>query len=268
MNEKTTQETRKINAEQKEVYKHVENTSVKTLLDMYSGVLEKIITRGTINVLDIGGGNGSFSLALKQKIAQTQCLYTHTHTQRVILLDNTKYESWDEREKKEAIEFISGSVYELESLFEKGFFDIIFINRTLHHLVFENWSKTIKGYDFLLAQVYAVLKDDGYLCVTEETAESYVKDCAASFIIYNLTSCKLKPVVKICKSLDGKSAGVGVCFLSDRSWKRIFRKNKFNIESETDGTKRKLRLYYRFLLLLREYRYIKGYVLRKQEYTE
>jgi SAM-dependent methyltransferase len=249
------QNTRIINSYQKEQYTSAEISACNKLIEMYIPTFESVGNRETINILDIGGGNGSFSLTLKQ--------YFSPKAVFINILDSIKYDSWDDYGKNENINFFLGSAYELESLFQNGFFDIIFINRTLHHLVFDKWRETIKGYNKLFSQIHNILKDDGYLCVTEETAESYIKDRATSYIIYKLTSCKFKIIVKLCKKLDGKSAGVGVCFLSNKSWKDIFTRSNFIVEREINGEKRKIKLYWRFLLLLKNYFFFKGYVLRK-----
>jgi len=248
-------ETRKINDYQREKYEEFEIMASRKLFEIYSPVINKLKNNETINILDIGGGNGNFALMVTSHFSEAQCSY--------YVLDNTRYNSWEENSENPNLNFVLGSAYELETMFANDFFDVIFVNRTLHHLVFDTWRETVKGYDTLFSQISNVLKDDGYLCITEETAESYVHEKAGSYIIYKLTTCKFKPIISLCKKLNGKSAGVGVCFLSDKSWRAIFANHNFVVENVTVGKKRKIKFYWRICLLLKEYFFDKGYILRK-----
>jgi len=81
----SAQKTRAINDFQKEKYKDSEIGASQRLLEMYRGVLDSFKNRETVNILDIGGGNANFALAVNQYLAQSKNQY---------ILDNTEYDSY------------------------------------------------------------------------------------------------------------------------------------------------------------------------------
>jgi ubiquinone/menaquinone biosynthesis C-methylase UbiE len=228
-----------INSRQKELYETYEEGSAKIYLDNYSSVLEKIKTKDEIKILDIGGASGHYAMELYNYLAEKK--------RKITVLDSAKYETW-ERYSKE-IEFIEESVDNIENLFSENTFDIVFANRVFHHLVRGTWKETIDGIKKTTREIYQIVNNDGWLCITDHFYNGMMYDKSSSRIIYGLTSCPLSAVVKMCKKLGAESAGVGVCFLSRKTWITYLEDAGFKIEKINENKKElKLKLYKKILL--------------------
>lgn len=66
-----------------------------------------------------------------------------------------------------------------------------------------------------------VLKPDGKVGIIDNFNDGFLWDQASSRILYFLTTTKNPFIVKVCKKMDSKSAGVGVCMISRKMWHRL-----------------------------------------------
>jgi ubiquinone/menaquinone biosynthesis C-methylase UbiE len=208
-------------------------------------LLEKLKQKGNIKILDIGGASGYFSFALCNYFAEIEC--------EIIVLDNTRYSTWSEFGDK--LKFVENTASNLRKIFSENTFDLIFANRVFHHFVKDSWNNTITGIEDIMDQISAILKTDGYFCITDYFYDGMLFDTSASKIIYSLTSCKMPLLVRIFRKIEAKSAGVGVCFLSKKMWVNSLNKNGFLIDRIYEGHKLKRGLFreiiYKFILFIK-----------------
>lgn len=228
-----------INSHQKELYETYEEGSAKIYLDNYSYVLEKIKTKDEVKILDIGGASGHYAVELYNYLAGRK--------RKITVLDSAKYDTWEKYSTE--IEFIEESADNIEKLFSENTFDIVFANRVFHHFVRGTWKETMKGIRETTREIYKVLNKDGWFCITDHFYNGMAYDKSSSRIIYGLTSCSLPVIVKVCKRLGAESAGVGVCFLSQKTWINYLEDAGFKIEKMNENKKElKLKLYKKLLL--------------------
>jgi ubiquinone/menaquinone biosynthesis C-methylase UbiE len=128
---------------QRKEYEKYEKDTADNLVKQYAAFLEKIKQKDNIKILDIGGASGHFSLALYNYFSKKNC--------EITVLDNTRYNTWNEFGNR--IKFVEDSVDNLEKIFLKNTFDLVFANRVFHHFVKENWRNTITGITDIMMQI-------------------------------------------------------------------------------------------------------------------
>jgi ubiquinone/menaquinone biosynthesis C-methylase UbiE len=223
--------TKIINEHQRIQYENMEKEISKGLLLEFDDILSKYKNNNSIKILDIGGASGNFALTVKEYFAGINC--------EVIVIDNTKFETWTEFSNK--ITFIETSVDNLDTVFKENMFDIIFANRVFHHFVRESWKETVCGMKSIMGKIYKTLKQDGHLCIVDHFFDGMLFDKISSKLVYTISSCTFKPILAISKRIGVESAGIGVCFLSYNMWIELLRENNFIIErlKRTDNERMK-----------------------------
>ena len=169
--------------------------------------------------LDIGGGNGVFTDRLLDKYPKSQA----------ILLDNaTNLIEINKHNPRKKI--ILDSAENLEIYLKENHVDLIFINWVLHHLVSDSYSKTRHN----VLNILKTVKNNPnvkYFAVFENMYNGILFDNLPSKIIFYLTS--LKSIKAIVRRMGANTAGVGVAFLSKKTWTNIFTnvfgKNSFEV---------------------------------------
>lgn len=134
------------------------------------------------------------------------------------VLDSARYQQWDDEPFKSTVHYVCNSVENLLEIFEKETFDIVFANRVFHHFVDKTYKKTLSGMQRAMAAISIILKKDGILCIQDEFCDGFLFDGATSWIIYHLTRIKNPTLSSIFLKMGAMSAGVGVCFLSEKMW--------------------------------------------------
>jgi len=234
----------KINLNQKEYYGAIERNSIDFYAKKYQVYLEQFKEKKDLKILDIGGASGMFASYLSDVFKDNNC--------EVYVLDSTKYEEWEDSERN--VRYIEDTVENLSQHFQKSSFDIIFMNRVVHHLVYNSWTKTHIMMAELLKDISGILKSDGRLFICDHFYNGFIFDNAPSFLIYKLTSCKIPFIVKLCKAFKAESAGVGVCFLSQKNWDRLLNKADLTIENAIFGSKGIKKIQH-YLLFIGSYSY-------------
>lgn len=110
-------------------------------------------------------------------------------------------------------------------LFEENTFDLVFANRVFHHFVEKRYKQTLEGMDKALFAIARILKPEGMLCIMDHFYDGLIFDGAASRLIYGYTSIRNPVLASIVKKLGAMTAGVGVCFQSEKMWIRRVEKN-------------------------------------------
>jgi ubiquinone/menaquinone biosynthesis C-methylase UbiE len=238
--------TQVINEHQKSKYGNCEKGDAENLIIKYEFVLEKVKSNTEINILDIGGASGHFAVGLYNYFYGKNC--------KITVIDATQYDTREEYSDK--IIFRKESVNNLNRLYTNEYFDLIFVNRAFHHFVATTWDETIRNITDIMRQISILIKKDGYLCIADHFYNGLFFDVSASKMIYKLTSCKIPLIVKIFRSIDANSAGVGVCFLSKIMWYKIFEKNNLDVIYIKEGHRLKRNglkmLIYRICLLIKD----------------
>lgn len=211
-----------INDSQKKLYEKYDLEGSRRYLDRYLDKLEAFTDRKNIKILDIGGASGHFALLLKEFFSENNV--------EVYVVDNTRYDTWSEDELGKDIHFVHDSVEHLDVIFEDNTFDIVFANRVFHHFILDSWRKSLNEMESYLWMINGILKPDGMLFVMDHFYNGMVIDSATSFWIYTLTSVKNPAFAKIVKKLGAMTAGVGVCFQSEKMWIERIQKCGFEIK--------------------------------------
>ena len=235
-----------INEHQKSLYESFDVNGCKNQLLQYQPYLDRFQNRHDLKILDIGGGSGNFAFHVKQYFSNTAV--------DAYVLDSTSYDSWNDNLLGREIHFICDSVENMDQLFCENTFDIVFVNRTFHHFVDRTWLKSLAGISKYLISINRLLKSDGALLIMDHFCDGLIWDSAASFLVYTATSIKNPIISKVVRKMGGESAGVGVCFQSEKMWIQRIRKAGFQIEAMEKRDADKMNLIKKTLLLLKGYK--------------
>lgn len=235
-----------INEYQKNIYKSFDVNGCKRYLLRYQNYLERFSDKKGLKILDIGGGSGYFAFTIKEHFSEAN--------PEVYVVDSASYDSWSSDCLGKDVHFICDSVENLNQLFENNTFDIVFANRTFHHFIDSSWKKSLHGMSNYLNSINNILKPDGALLIMDHFYDGLIFDTAASFLIYTATSIKNPVLSKFVKKMGGESAGVGVCFQSEKMWKTRIENAGFFIETIEKRKPDKLNTIKKLVLLIKNAR--------------
>lgn len=234
-----------INTHQQLLYEQYDKNTASEEINSYAEILNKYRSRGKLRILDIGGASGNFALSLAE--------YFDLDTQ-IFVLDNMEYATWQNEAYKSKITFIHDSVEHLDSVFkDEEPFDLIFANRVFHHFIKKGWIRTLKGMDDVLRQIQKLLAENGTLCIKDHFYNGRIFDKATSFLIFSMTTCKISGIAKFVQKNGAHSAGVGVCFQSEKMWIKRVEKIGFRINGIEKQPYKLLSPKKSFFLLCKEY---------------
>lgn len=164
---------------------------------------------GKFSFLDLGGGNGIFTDRL---------LYRHPEA-RAVVLDNS--ELLIRRNKPNPRKTILlASVEDMETKLAGRQFDIVFMNWLLHHLVADSYAQTRENVRSAVGLAQRHLTPKGRVSVFENLCDGILLDGLPSHLIFHISSSRwLAPLTK---RLGANTAGVGVCYRSERQWLALF----------------------------------------------
>ena len=244
-----------INTHQQLLYEQYDKNTSSQEVNSYAEVLKKYRGAGKLRILDIGGASGNFALCLTD--------YFDGDTQ-IFVLDNSEYATWQNETYNSKITFIHDSVEHLDSVFKDAEpFDLIFANRVFHHFIGKGWFSTLNGMDNVLVQIRKLLADSGTLCIKDHFYNGRIFDKATSFLIFSMTTCKIPGIAKIVQKNGAHSAGVGVCFQSEKMWTKRIEKNGFIIDGIEKQPYKQLSPKKSFILFCKEYSLDNNIYIRK-----
>jgi ubiquinone/menaquinone biosynthesis C-methylase UbiE len=168
--------------------------------------IDRDFPSGEFEFLDLGGGNGVFADELLR-------LYPRA---RAMVADNSKLLLERNRENPRK-ETLLASVEEIERLTDRRF-DVVFLNFVLHHLIGDGYAETRRNQTRGLEVARRMLTERGRVSIFENAFDGFLVDSAPSVLVYQLTASKL--LAPIVSRLGANTAGVGVCYLSERQWRR------------------------------------------------
>jgi len=171
---------------------------------------------GDFSVLDVGGGNGLFADKILAEYPMSRV--TVLDLSQMLLAKNRPHPRKN---------VVLGSALELKAIQDR--WDLICINWLLHHLVAESYASSIANILSVLGQARELITPRGRLSVYENMFDGILIDRAPGRIIYELTATRwLSAFTRLAGANTG---GVGVCFLSEQQWRRIFQKLSLRLNS-------------------------------------
>jgi 2-polyprenyl-3-methyl-5-hydroxy-6-metoxy-1,4-benzoquinol methylase len=172
--------------------------------------LKQALPNGPRTILDLGGGNGKFLDSLLNEFpdAEGYLIDISEHLLGMNRVYPRKH-------------LVHGTIGELEERFPSEKFDVITINWVLHHLVGPSYQTSISNVQSALRACANLLAPQGVIVIAENMFDGLPIDDAPSRIVYGITSVKAQWFVKRIRYYFN-TAGVGVCFHSQRAWERLF----------------------------------------------
>lgn len=143
------------------------------------------------------------------------------------VLDTMRYSTWNNPDSK--ITFCEGSVEHVDTYFKEQKFDLIFCNKVFHHFVTETYKETLAMLHKCMKKLAHRLSKNGKLCILDFFYDGIVIDSFPSWMIYHCTSQKNELLIKLFKKFGAKSAGSGVCFQSEKMWRKLIGSSGLNI---------------------------------------
>lgn len=195
--------------------------SRKEMDDKISRIVSYFDNRA-LSILDLGGGNGRFLDELLQRFPNSNGVLLDVS--EALLAQNKPH-----GRKR----LVKASVDQIPNLLQEKF-DLITINWLLHHLVGQTYRKSHRNAVSLLGQCRDLLNDRGMIIVTENMFDGVLQTNVPSWLIYSITSVRTRWFAKIARRFFN-TAGVGVCFNSRKTWRRIFHKAQLTIRDEHQG---------------------------------
>lgn len=172
---------------------------------------------GDFSFLDVGGGNGAFA----DHILATFPLARGT------VVENAGYQL-DQNQSHARKTLVESSVADLDAHFQDEKFDLIFFHWVLHHFVENTYTGSIHTISNALKSAKQLLVPKGIISILENAYQPYFIESLPSRIIFHtLSSRVLSSVMHV---LGANSAGTGVCYLSEKLWRRMLEDAGLTIE--------------------------------------
>lgn len=173
---------------------------------------------GQFEFLDIGGGNGVFADRVLKKYKDS--VGTVMDNSALILNRNSVHPRKTLREC---------SAEDIGQVFHGKKYDIVFFNWILHHLVTSSYRGTVKTIAGCLEAARELLSSRGRISIFENCYNSYSLERVPSRIIYHALSSQV--LAAYTRRFGANTAGVGVCYLSEKLWGRTLADSGLKIES-------------------------------------
>jgi hypothetical protein len=210
---------------------------VQRQVEHFTLIVTPVLEKNKV-IVDIGGGCGYFSRAIKEKFGAVV---------RVVDADEVSIQT----ARSFDVDAVIGDALNPDKKGDEG---VVCFNLILHHLIGSSERQTAT------LQVQALEAWAGgstKVFVNEYIYESWFLDLAGS-LIYKITSSKIlsavaKAIAKFVPSLEANTFGVGVRFRSNREWRDVFAKAGFLVQGEVRGEQEFVSLPRR-LLFIREIR--------------
>ncbi|MEJ1968054.1 MAG: class I SAM-dependent methyltransferase [Rhizomicrobium sp.] len=184
---------------------------------------EQLAAGRPLRILDIGGGNGRFVDKLLDRFPDAQAT--------VLDVSSTLLAANKPHPRKT---LVMASVDTLPGGLNGETFDVITMNWLLHHLVGPTHEKCTENCISLLDKCRALLTPNGNIVVAENMYDGFAGTNIPSWLIYGITRIKAPLFVSVSRRFFN-TAGVGVCFRSRGSWRRLFRQANYATAHEDDG---------------------------------
>jgi hypothetical protein len=105
----------------------------------------------------------------------------------------------------------------------------------LHHLIGNSYLDTRKNMYTAIDTIVPLLTDRGRVSIFENMYNGLFIDGLPSLLIFTLTSSKA--IAGFIKKMGANTAGVGVCFLSQKQWTKVLDQTNLKLLKYTDDDK-------------------------------
>jgi ubiquinone/menaquinone biosynthesis C-methylase UbiE len=173
-------------------------------------IIKERFPNGPTSILDLGGGAGYFADKILAEFPS--CEVTILDSSALLLNKNRA------RDRKV---LTMGSVSEIDDLFFGRRFDVITMNFLLHHLVGKTRKSCWENCVETLAACRRHLAKDGVIIIAEHAFDGPFGTNIPSNTIFAITRIRQPLFVKFARRYFN-TAGTGVCFRSERSWRAVF----------------------------------------------
>jgi len=187
-------------------------------IDPVKEIIRRSIPRDNLVFVDVGGGNGTFLDNLLQDFPHAKgvnidrsplmCEKNQTNERKTVHCGD--FMSWSEQRTK-----------------ENSRVDVVFFNFVLHHFVSSTHAESVAAQQAALEVASKILCDDGLIVVYEINYNGWLVDDFPGKLIHWFTSSRRLSL--FVKAMGANTAGYGVCFHSERSWKYFFSKAGLSI---------------------------------------
>jgi SAM-dependent methyltransferase len=197
--------TKKLDEEQLEAF----DTEYVTpeLWEIVSKQIDATWPSGRFHFVDLGGGNGKFADALLARYPNATG----------VVLDNGR-SLLDKNIPHPNKRLVFGSIEDLDGSLQNEKFDLVCYNWVLHHLIDDSHKLSTRNQVRALEQARGLLNPGGRVSVFENFYEGTLFNSLPGRLIFALTSSRM--LAPLTKRFGANTAGVGVCFRSEASWKR------------------------------------------------
>jgi ubiquinone/menaquinone biosynthesis C-methylase UbiE len=162
------------------------------------------------SILDIGGGNGHFlDGVLADFPAATATLVDNAP---LLLQANQPH-------PRKTI--VQESVERLPARLRGRTFDLVCLHWALHHFVLDSYRETLAFQRQTLREAATFLSKRGRLSVFENLYDGWLVPSIPGRLVFTMT--RNRRLAPLTRRLGANTAGVGVCFLSERQWLEAFR---------------------------------------------
>lgn len=163
-----------------------------------------------IQLLDAGGGNGSFSDVVLEA-------FPYWSSTIIDISDHLLSQNVPHPRKR----LVKASIFDAATALSGEKFHVISINWMLHHLVGKNYSASLNNITRALSICTSMLDKDGLICIGENRYQG-IGDCnIPAWLIYRLTTIRNSFLASL-MAKHANTAGVGVCFQSEQAWAGLF----------------------------------------------
>jgi ubiquinone/menaquinone biosynthesis C-methylase UbiE len=185
-----------------------------------SDLIDQSFPSGKFTFLDVGGGNGKFA----------DRLLAHYPEANGTVLDNAQI-LLDRNQLNPRKQLINASVADL-CQHSGQTYDIICFNWLLHHLVSDSYAQTCRNISQTIGEAISLLSPQGRISIFENMYDGILFDRVPSRLIFELTSSKT--LANFTHRMGANTAGIGVCFLSQRHWRTVISQHPLMIDRYTD----------------------------------
>ncbi len=196
----------------------MKNLDVEYISDgMFSYIttaIDRYLRLDKLGIVDVGGGSGSYADRLLDSYAKS--LVTVVEPDKYLLNKNNRHKR----------KILYQGLYQDCQLLPESY-DAVEFNWVLHHFISDSYEKTVEMQKDGIKSAYLQLRKDGLLLIFENFYDGWLLSDIPCRLIYGLTASKR--LEKIIRSLGANTAGVGVCFHSERKWIHMIKEQGFTI---------------------------------------
>lgn len=182
-------------------------------------VLTQQLTGPSKHILDVGGGNGMFVDRVLEAFPTTEATLVEPAPNLV------------KANRPNPRKTVLQSTFQQVGLRDAKPVDVVVFNWVLHHFVVDSYKATTQTQCDALILARKMLKPGGRLIVFEQLYNGSKIDDLPGRIIYGLTS--QRRLAPLTARLGANTAGVGVCFHSERGWRELFARAGLSVNGFT-----------------------------------